>query len=131
MVSSKSLTECKREEINTETNLVHDGDSGILALLVQLHHGGGDIARGHNILLVSNSRLDDGGMEGIRNQADDQVVLGDLSIQSLGVGNVERNGRRELHAGGETLSSLEGSASFCSRSASRSEAERISQAYQQ
>lgn len=96
--------------MNTKTNLVHDSDSGILALLVQLHHGGGNVARSHNILLVSNRRLDDGSMEGIRNQADDQVMLGDLGIQGLGISNVERNRRRELHASGKALGRLEGSA---------------------
>lgn len=112
MVSSGSSREYRRGKISTKTNLIHDSDSGILALLVQLHHGRGNVAGGHHILLVSNSRLDDGGMESVRDQADDQVMLGDLGIQRLGVSNVERNRRRELHASGKTLGSLEGSACY-------------------
>lgn len=112
MVSSESSREYKGGKVNTKTNLVHDSDSSILGLLVQLHHGGGNVARGHNILLLSDRRLDDGSMEGVRNQADDQVMLGNLGIQSLGIGNIERNRCRELHASGQALGSLEGSACY-------------------
>lgn len=53
------------EVVNTgvDTNLVHDSDTGLLALLIKLHHGGADIAGGDNVLLGADSRLDDHGVE--------------------------------------------------------------------
>lgn len=41
--------------------------------------------------LGTDGRLDNQGVEGVRNQTDDNVVLRKLSIQGLLVGNVERD----------------------------------------
>ena len=35
------------------------------------------------MLLLADGRLDDGSVEGVGDQADDQVVLGNLSVESL------------------------------------------------
>jgi hypothetical protein len=43
------------------------------------------------MLLLSDCRLDDHGVVGIGDQADDKVVLRELGIQSLVVGNIERD----------------------------------------
>ena len=40
---------------HTQADLVHDSDASILALLVELHHGGGDVARGDDMLLLADS----------------------------------------------------------------------------
>jgi hypothetical protein len=108
------LGKCKGSYINTgiDTDLVHDGDTGILALLVKLHHGGGDIAGGDNVLLLSDGTLDDGSVEGIGDQRDDKVVLGDLGVEGLLVVDIEGNGVSVLDALGKGLGALEGSASF-------------------
>ena len=53
------------------------------------------------MLLLSDGRLDDGGMERIRNQADDEIVLGKLGIKGLGVGDVEGDGGGVLDSGRE------------------------------
>lgn len=75
---------------HTEANLVHDCDSGILALLVQLHHCGGNVAGRDNVLLFANSRLDDIDMIDVWNQADDQVMLGNFGVQSIVVQDIDR-----------------------------------------
>lgn len=94
----------------TQANLVHDGDAGILALLVELQHGRGNVAGGDDVLLLTDGGLDDSGVEGVGDQADDEVVLGDLGVEGLVVGNIERDGSGILDAGGESLGGLEGSA---------------------
>ena len=82
----------------TYTDFIHHGDAGIFCLLLKLKHGWRNIARGHDILLVSNRRFDDDSMESVRNQADDKIVLRHCSIQSTFVGNIERNWMRKLDA---------------------------------
>ena len=62
------------------------------------------------MLLHADSRLDDGCVVNVRNQANDEVMLADLSIQSLVVVDVERDGGRMLDTSGEGLGRLEGSA---------------------
>ena len=94
----------------TQANLIHDGNAGILALLVELQHGRGDVAGGDNVLLLADGGLDDSGVEGVGDQADDKVVLGDLGVEGLVVGNIERDGSGILDAGRKSLSRLEGSA---------------------
>ena len=47
----------------TYTNLVHNGDPGILYLLFKLEHGRRDITCGDDVLLVPNRGLDDGSVE--------------------------------------------------------------------
>jgi hypothetical protein len=96
--------------LRVETNLVHDGDTRGLGLLVQLEHGRRDVARRDNILLVADGRLDDGGVEGVGDQADDKIVLSNLSVESLVVGYVERDGVSILDTLGELLSAGEGAA---------------------
>jgi len=84
-------------------NLVHDRDTGILGRLIKLHHGRGDVAGGNDILLLADGRLDDSSVVGVGNQADDEVILGNLSIQSLVVAHVESNGVGALGASNEGL----------------------------
>lgn len=62
------------------------------------------------MLLLSDGRLDDGSVKGVRDQADDKVVLGELGIQGLVVGNIERDGSGILNAGRERLGRFEGPA---------------------
>ena len=103
----------------TYTNLVHDGDAGGLGLGIELHHGGGDIAGGNDVLLLADSRLDDGSVEGVGDQADDEIVLGNLSIESLVVGDIERDGGGVLDALGELLSRGKSTAGCCALQVSR------------
>ena len=53
------------------------------------------------MLLLANGRLDDGRVESIRDQADDQVVLGDLGVQRTVVGDIEGDGGGILDTGRE------------------------------
>lgn len=87
----------------TEADLVHDSDAGILALLVKLHHGRRDVAGGNDILLLADSGLDDGSVVSVWDQGDDEVVLGNLSVESLVVADIESDGRGTLGTGGEGL----------------------------
>lgn len=94
-----------------KTNLIHDGNASILALLVQLHHGRRDVAGRDDILLVADTRLDNEVVEDVRDQADDQIMLGHLGVEGLLVTNVDGNGAGVLDALDELLGGLEGSAS--------------------
>jgi hypothetical protein len=51
-------------------------------------------------------------MEGIRDQADDQIVLCNFGIESVVICDVERDGMGVLDTFRELLSALEGSASY-------------------
>lgn len=62
---------------------VHHCDSSLLGFLLQLKHGRRDVTCCDNILLVSYGRLDDGRVESVRNQSNDQVVFCNFSIESL------------------------------------------------
>jgi hypothetical protein len=57
-------------------------------------------------------------VEGIGNQADDEVVLRELSVQGLVVGDIERDRGGILDAGRERLGGLEGPAGCRSGSVS-------------
>ena len=94
----------------TEADLVHDGDARLLSLLVELHHGRRDVAGGDDVLLGPDGGLDDGGVPGVGDQADDKVVLGNLGVEGGVVGDVDRDGRGAPDAGGEGLGGLEGPA---------------------
>ena len=55
------------------------------------------------MLLLPDSRLDHGGVERVGDQADDKVVLGDLGVQGLLIGHIERDGSGILDAGRKSL----------------------------
>lgn len=50
-------------------------------------------------------------MEGIRDQADDEIMLGNFGIESLLVGDIERDRGSTLDTSRQLLSTLQGSAS--------------------
>jgi hypothetical protein len=104
-------------------NLVHDCNSCVLALLVQLHHSRGHVASGNHMLLEPNATLDNSRVKGVpakakpsafrpstlsrillRNERDHQIVLGDLSVEGLLVGYIEGDRTGELDTFGEALS---------------------------
>jgi hypothetical protein len=95
----------------TQPDLVHDSDAGILALLVKLQHSRRNVARGDDMLLLTDGRLDDGSVEGVGNQADNKVVLRQLGVQGLVVGNIERDGGGILNTGRESFGRFKSSAS--------------------
>ena len=96
----------------TYTNLVHNGDSRVLCLLVKLEHGWGDIASSDNVLLVSDSGLDDDGVEGVWDQADNKIVLCYSSVESFLIGDIERDWLCKLDALGELLCTFQSSAGW-------------------
>ena len=53
------------------------------------------------MLLLSNSRLDHGSVEGVGNQTDHKGVLGNLGVQSLIIGDIQRDGVGILNTGRE------------------------------
>lgn len=93
-----------------EADLVHDGDAGLLGGGVQLQHGRADVAGGDDMLLLADGRLDDLGVEGVWDQGDDEVVLGDGGVEGLCVVDIEGGRLCALDAGGELLGGLEGPA---------------------
>lgn len=62
------------------------------------------------MLLGADSGLDDDGVESVGDQADDEVMLGELSIQSLVVGHIQRDGSGILNAGRQGPGGLQGPA---------------------
>lgn len=68
------------------------------------------------MLLLADGRLDDGSVESVRNQADDEVVLGNLSVKGLVVVDIKGNSLGEFDAVSERLGALNVSAS-CNLSA--------------
>ena len=89
MKESECDNPLKCERAMTNAYLVHDGDAGLLGLGVQFRNCRRNIAGGHDVLLVANGGLDNEGVEGIRNQADYEVVLGNLLVQSFGIVDVQ------------------------------------------
>lgn len=98
-----------------ETDLVHDGDAGLLALLVQLHHGGRDVRRRDDMLLGADGRLDHQGVESVGDQRDDQVDLLKSLVQGGRVVDVKGNGLGVLEPFREFLGTFEGSAGYNGR----------------
>ena len=95
----------------THSNLVHDRDSRVLYLLFKLEHAWGDITRGHDILLVSDRRLDDGRVEGVRDQTNHKIVLCYSSVKGFVIGDIEGDWICKLDTLGELLRAIESSAS--------------------
>lgn len=93
-----------------EADLVHDGDAGLLGSGVQLQHGRADVAGGDDMLLLADGRLDDLGVEGVRDQGDNEVVLGDGGVKGLRVVDIEGGRLGALDASGELLGGREGPA---------------------
>lgn len=63
------------------------------------------------MLLLSDSRLDDGSVEGVGDQADDKIVLRKLGVQGLLVGHIEGDGDGILDTNRESLCGFKSSAS--------------------
>ena len=100
------------EMINTgvQPNLVHDDDSSSLDFGVEGADGGGDVAGGDDVGLSLDGGLDDGDVVGVRDQRDDQVEGGNLSLELGCVVHVESDGRGVGETFTEGLSGREGSA---------------------
>ena len=97
----------KRSPNRIKTNLVHDGNASLLGRSIELQHGRADVAGRDDMLLVADSRLDDGGVVRVRDQADDKVMLGNLGVQGLLVVDIEGDGVCVLDARGELLGCCE------------------------
>jgi hypothetical protein len=76
-------------DTRVNTNLVHDGDTGLLCLCIKLHHRGRDVRGCDDILLLADSRLDDSSVVCVGNQADDDIDFGDFSIEGFVVVDIE------------------------------------------
>lgn len=62
------------------------------------------------MLLGTDGRLDDQGVEGVRDQGDSHVNLLKSLVESSGIVDIESNGLGVLEAFGELLGVFEGSA---------------------
>lgn len=97
-------------DTRVQTNLVHNGDTSLLALLIQLHHSRRDVRGRDNVLLGADGRLDDQSVEGVGDQGDGNIMLRESLIESFFIADVEGNGSGVLKAFAELLGALEGSA---------------------
>jgi hypothetical protein len=91
-------------------NLIHHCDASLLGFILQFKNCRGDITGCDNILLVSDGRFDDCCMESIRDQANDQIVLCNFSIESFLICGIEGDRVSVLDSGRELLRTFEGSA---------------------
>jgi len=62
------------------------------------------------MLLGLDGGLDDESVEGVGNEGDDQVVLADLLLERIGVGDVEGDGAGVLETLGEGFGAVKGTA---------------------
>lgn len=113
-VSHKTQTTWFEGEILTQADLVHDSDTSLLALGVELLHSGRNIGGGDNILLGADSRLDDGGVESVGDQRDDQVDLLHGLVESGIIADIKGDGLGVLEVASEGLGTLKGTASYLS-----------------
>jgi hypothetical protein len=81
-------------------------------LVLEFQHGGGDVAGCDDILLLANGRFDDSGMEGIRDQRDDQVDFGNFGVECFVIGDIEGDGVGVLDAFTEGFGTFEGSTGY-------------------
>jgi hypothetical protein len=100
----------KSKAYRIQSNLIHNRNPRLLALLGQRLHGIRDIRSRNDVLLGADRTLDDGRMVDIRNQRDDKVNLVELGIEGGFVVDVESDGLGVLEVSGELLCVLEGSA---------------------
>ena len=90
-----------------QTDLIHDRDTSLLSIRLQLLHSRRDVRSRHDILLGANSGLDDLGVVGVGNERDDEIDLLELLVESGGVVDVEGDGLGVLSAGGKLLGVVE------------------------
>lgn len=64
------------------------------------------------MLLDLDGGLNDGGVEGVGDERDDEVVLADLLLEGVRVGDIEGDRRGVLKAFGELLGGLERAAGY-------------------
>ena len=62
------------------------------------------------MLLGLDGGLDDEGVEGVGNEGDDKIILADLLLERIGVGDVEGDGAGVLEALGERFGAVKGTA---------------------
>ncbi len=65
----------------SQTNFVHDDDTGGLGLLIKGLDGGGDVTGGDDVGLTLDGSLDDSSVEGIRDEGDDEIMSCNLGFE--------------------------------------------------
>jgi hypothetical protein len=100
--------------INTriQADLVHNGDASCLDLTLKLEHGRRDIASGDHVLLLANSGFDDCCMEGVWDETNHQIGLGNFSIESVVFGDIEGDGSCVFDAFAEFLCVFQSTTGF-------------------
>lgn len=80
--------------------------------LVKGHHGGGDVAGGDDVGLGLECRLDDLGVEGVGDQGDDNIVLGNNGVEGSLVVHIQGDGGGVVVASGKLLGNMETAGSY-------------------
>jgi hypothetical protein len=97
-------------ETRVKTDLIHDCDTSLAALLIQLHHRGGNVGGRDHIRLGTDSRLDDGSVESVWDERDHNIGLVQGSIEGGIVVDIEGDSLGVLEARGQGLGTLKGTA---------------------
>ncbi|KAB8349840.1 hypothetical protein FH972_023853 [Carpinus fangiana] len=107
-------------DARVEADLVEHGDAGCLGLVVELLHLRVDVRGGDHVDLVLDGRLEDGGVEGVGNERDDDVLACDGGVEGGRVVYIDRDGLCVLDALAELAGAVNGAAGDGDGDASRS-----------
>jgi len=97
-------------DTRVQADLVHDDNSSLLNLFVELQHRWRNVAGSNNIGLALDCCLDDIRMVSVRDERDDKVVIRNRGFQSIGSGDIQRDSSRVRETLGQLLRLLEGTA---------------------
>lgn len=99
-------------DTRVKADLVHNDDTSLLRLLVEFSDSRGNVAGGHNVGLPFDGGLDDGGVVGIGDERDDEVVGSNFALEVSSGVNVKGDGARVGKAIDQALGGRERPASY-------------------
>lgn len=99
-------------DTRVKTNLVHNDNTSLLRLLIELSDSRGNVAGSHNVGLAFDGGLNDGGVVGVGDERDDEVVGGNFALEVSGGVNVKGDGARVRKAVDQALGGRERPAGY-------------------
>lgn len=118
-------------DTRVKTDLVHNDDTSLLRLLVELSDSRGNVAGSHNVGLALDGGLDDGGVVGIGDERDDEVMSSNFALEISSGVNVKGDGARVRKAIDQALGGRERPAGYTTINSPLSRTSRSYNTYQQ